>query len=73
MIAVKCGKEKLVDCLIHRGCSIEHVNHEGDTALHLALSLGFKICSAMLLANGANEIVENNNRQTPWQMDSQLT
>jgi ankyrin repeat protein len=41
---------------------------DGDTALHLAVSLNYKTCLSTLLAAGANETIENRLRQTAWQM-----
>jgi ankyrin repeat protein len=68
MIAVKCGKNQVCDELIRRGCHMDHVNLEGNTALHLAVSLGHKICLSILLAAGACESIENRLRQTAWQL-----
>ena len=59
MIAVKCGKNKVCEELIRRGSDLDYVNIEGDTALHLAVSLNYKTCLSILLAAGANETIEN--------------
>lgn len=72
IIAVKCGRVELLEHLIAMGCDIDSQNLEGNTGLHYAISYGFYQCRHILLINAANELIENNYRQNPWQMQQDM-
>lgn len=44
----------IVDLLIHRGANLHRRNRSGETALHIAVRLGRKVATRVLLINGAN-------------------
>lgn len=68
IIAVMNNNAKMTQLLVQRGVSANNPNLEGNTPLHFAISCGFKKCIDVLVENGANEKIKNNNGITPWEM-----
>jgi ankyrin repeat protein len=45
---------QLLHCIIHNGANVHWRNRQGETALHIAVSLGRKVATRVLLMNGSN-------------------
>ena len=68
IFAVQCGYDIFVKYLLEKGANINAQDFELNTALHYALSHNNFNFADILLKNGANERLMNNNGLTPWQM-----
>jgi hypothetical protein len=48
----------MVELLLHHGAELSSVDAQGQTALHLCASSGVKVCLAMLLDHGGDDLID---------------
>jgi len=67
MVAVQNGHRKMMHFLIQRGASVDHVNRNGNAALHFAFAYDKSgYMAEYLIENGADDTVENSLGFTPY-------
>ena len=67
MVAVQNNHRKIVDFLIRRGSNLNHVNGNGNTALHFALAYDKTgQLAEFLIEKGADDTIENSFGFTPY-------
>ena len=66
-IAVQCGFKKAVSFLLYLGANPNSQNYKLNTPLHYALSYQYFDIADLLLKNGANEELKNEEGLTAWQ------
>lgn len=68
-LAVFTEKTQIVTCLLnYPNIAINHQDDDGNSALLMALSTGNKLIIKLLLKNGADPEIANNDDLTPWQL-----
>lgn len=68
MVAAFNGFDLSVSCLLQRGASVNAMNKEGNTALHLVYLKKHTSTAGVLISFGANEEIRNENNQTPLEL-----
>lgn len=68
MVASFNGFDLTVLCLLQRGASVNAMNKDGNTALHLAYLKNHTSTAGVLISFGANEEIRNENNQTPVEL-----
>ena len=66
-VAVQCGFKKCVNVLIRLGANPNSQNFKLNTPLHYALLYQYFDIADILLKNGANEQIKNDEGLTAWQ------
>ena len=68
MIAILHGNRKLIDFLVHKGANVNHVNINGNSALHFALAYDKTgQIGEYLIEKGADDSIKNSNVLTPYE------
>jgi len=63
------GDHNMIKLLIKKGnVDPNSRNLEGNTPLHIAVARGDTRCIDMLIGNKCDEMVQNNDGKTPWEM-----
>ena len=68
IIASMRGNNKLLYLLMQKGFDVNLVNYDGNSALHFAMDGKFLKCIEILINFGADEEIENNLGQQPWEL-----
>lgn len=73
MIASKCDFRDIVLMLLKQGADVDArdvsqiTQNNGNTAMHYACALGYKVIVSMLTDHGADETLLNKKTLTPWE------